>query len=688
MMERMKELGWYLTKQGFDIVSDDGAISEMPKLVKHALDLDLREIGSGEGEITQGNLILQIQKLRNVSAPKNNEESRSAPRMLKLYLTDGKNNYQAVEIENISSISLNTPPGTKISFNPETIVMSHGIILLRPSSIARVLGGKVPHLVEKWELNRKLATHTRVRSSDEGGPPQWIPFGKKILRPKENDKQFKALAEKESTAKDNSEFEAQRRDAIIEAARQGSKKRFGGGTKQLLDYTVQRIVQQGFTIEQAEQALKINRNNVNRALKSLQRTDDKTKSSEPREQREPRGKRFDKKSEETKPSSGKVSLFDFLEDKLPTPCDPVDTTAQYNNENFASTRFDNHTEHIDHRGANGPSNKGGRTQKGGRGGYHPPSTYSEDTKSSKRNNNENYNASQHGNYSASNNPHHGKPPRFQKNQETHHQQESNFKGNHNKSTQPNERNKHTSGNNSHNSVNEYSGNYSKNQNDSSNRQYNQFEGVKSNRQNSDVSHTLQNPSHHFDTSKSFTTNTTDRNYNKNQLNRNNQTNDFSVNNFARGGGHKNSNDYNSNINRNNANELSNGMWAWKKGDQCMAKYWEDNKYYNAEVTAVSTRTCVVQFKDFNNYEEVLQVDCIPITEDISPNFSSVSQDDHRRQEYRSGYRTQRFDQSYNTMGNMEFRRGGGGNSGTRGFNKKRAPQRSAQPIYQPPAQRR
>ncbi|KAK0071564.1 hypothetical protein PV326_001106, partial [Microctonus aethiopoides] len=69
---------------------DDGAISEIPKLVKRALHLDLREIGSGEGEITQ--------------APKNNEESRSAPRMLKLYLTDGKNNYQAVEIENISSI--------------------------------------------------------------------------------------------------------------------------------------------------------------------------------------------------------------------------------------------------------------------------------------------------------------------------------------------------------------------------------------------------------------------------------------------------------------------------------------------------------------------------------------------------------------------------------------------------------
>lgn len=74
----------------------------------------------------------------------------------------------------------------------------------------------------------------------------------------------------------------------------------------------------------------------------------------------------------------------------------------------------------------------------------------------------------------------------------------------------------------------------------------------------------------------------------------------------------------------------------------MAKYWEDNRvcniflalrtivtimrkkfnffyklqYYNAEVTGVSERTCVVQFKEFENYEEVLQMDCIPITEDV------------------------------------------------------------------------
>lgn len=65
---------------------------------------DLKEISSGEGDASQANVVLQIQKVRNIAAPKSNEESRGAPRMLKLSLTDGKNSFQAIEIENISSI--------------------------------------------------------------------------------------------------------------------------------------------------------------------------------------------------------------------------------------------------------------------------------------------------------------------------------------------------------------------------------------------------------------------------------------------------------------------------------------------------------------------------------------------------------------------------------------------------------
>lgn len=125
---------------------------------------------------------------------------------------------------------------------------------------------------------------------------------------------------------------------------------------QLLDHSVQKIVDRGFTIEQAEYALRVNRNNVDKALKSLQRTDSKHKylfylscifsphlitvklqslfscsAKESREPREPRGKRFEKKTEESKPSSGKISLFDFLEDKLPVQPESIDTTGSFSN---------------------------------------------------------------------------------------------------------------------------------------------------------------------------------------------------------------------------------------------------------------------------------------------------------------------------------------------------------------------
>lgn len=50
--------------------------------------------------------------------------------------------------------SLNTPPGTKLLLKSGSIPMSHGIILLRPSHISQLLGGRVSSLVEKWELNK------------------------------------------------------------------------------------------------------------------------------------------------------------------------------------------------------------------------------------------------------------------------------------------------------------------------------------------------------------------------------------------------------------------------------------------------------------------------------------------------------------------------------------------------------
>lgn len=147
------------------------------------------------------------------------------------------------------------------------IPLSHGIVLLSSRDIARVLGGKVPNLVEKWELNRvsekmikkkksriaykkekmvttarflalqKLAVHSRLRSVEEGGPPPWIPFGKKIIKGGvDKDKNFKALGK--DSDKEATEFEAQRQDAIAEAARLGGKKIFGGGNKQVNEFPI------------------------------------------------------------------------------------------------------------------------------------------------------------------------------------------------------------------------------------------------------------------------------------------------------------------------------------------------------------------------------------------------------------------------------------------------------------------
>lgn len=51
--------------------------------------------------------------------------------------------------------------------------------------------------------------------------------------------------------------------------------------------------------------------------------------------------------------------------------------------------------------------------------------------------------------------------------------------------------------------------------------------------------------------------------------------------------------------------------SWQPGDGCMAKYWEDNKFYPVKVTAVSSKTAVVLFTDYGNHEEVLLSDMLP-----------------------------------------------------------------------------
>lgn len=98
----------------------------------------------------------------------------------------------------------------------------------------------------------------------------------------------------------------------------------------MLDANVQKIVDAGFTEEQAENALKVTRYNADKALKNLQRGSGENKKDRPAKQagetgKGRKGRNKDANDEDGVSSlkpTGKLSLFDFLEDKLPITSEP------------------------------------------------------------------------------------------------------------------------------------------------------------------------------------------------------------------------------------------------------------------------------------------------------------------------------------------------------------------------------
>lgn len=102
-------------------------------------------------------VVLQVQKIRNISAPKSNPDSQAAPRMLKFVLTDGNGYIQAVEIGSNINVN-NVAPGTKVKLKSSTI--KNGFLFVDSNSLT-VLGGKVAALYEKWELSKFVTNHQR-----------------------------------------------------------------------------------------------------------------------------------------------------------------------------------------------------------------------------------------------------------------------------------------------------------------------------------------------------------------------------------------------------------------------------------------------------------------------------------------------------------------------------------------------
>ncbi|XP_042348695.1 tudor domain-containing protein 3 isoform X2 [Plectropomus leopardus] len=381
LTEPLTKEGWYLSDEGIAELKGSTEKITYSDIIRIALDSDLRPIGrkilpsdinSGRTEKLEGPCVLQVQKVRNVSAPKDHEESQGAPRMLRLQMTDGHTTCVGLEFKHLSKISLNTPPGTKVKLLG-TVQVKNGLLLLDDSKIA-VLGGEVDHMVEKWELQRSLAKHSRSNIGAEGGPPPFVPFGQKCARKDDVDSreldQRKTL-QSQNVAKstdENDEFEKQRTAAIAEVAKTKEGPRtFGGGGnaggnlsttassfrsrdsyqqrrredrvertesrqdgnyRELVDERALRdIMEMGFNREAARQALMDNNNNLEVALNSLLTGSSGSRpgpvvaeSNKPPPRARGRGRGRSRNEDEEEGAGGRPSgpstLFDFLESKM------------------------------------------------------------------------------------------------------------------------------------------------------------------------------------------------------------------------------------------------------------------------------------------------------------------------------------------------------------------------------------
>uniref|UniRef100_A0A8B9WVY6 Tudor domain-containing protein 3 n=1 Tax=Bos mutus grunniens TaxID=30521 RepID=A0A8B9WVY6_BOSMU len=290
-----------------------GGLTDLRTIGKKFLPSD---INGGKVEKLEGPCVLQIQKIRNVAAPKDNEESQAAPRMLRLQMTDGHISCTAVEFSYLSKISLNTPPGTKVKLSG-AVDIKNGFLLLNDSNTT-VLGGEVEHLIEKWELQRSLSKHNRSNIGTEGGPPPFVPFGQKCVSHIQVDsreldrRKTLQVTMPVKPPNDNDEFEKQRTAAIAEVAK----------SKEVDEKALRHITEMGFSKEASRQALMDNGNNLEAALNVLLNSNKQKPVTGPplRGKGKGRGRIRSEDQEElgnARPSAPST-LFDFLESKMGT----------------------------------------------------------------------------------------------------------------------------------------------------------------------------------------------------------------------------------------------------------------------------------------------------------------------------------------------------------------------------------
>ncbi|BES98955.1 DUF1767 [Nesidiocoris tenuis] len=755
--EQLQADGWILPPDGLKTLTEDGKLVNKQDVIKKALNTDIRDVGGcgfpaelskAKSETFNGPIVVQVVKIRNISAPKANEESQAAPRMLKLILTDGTQVLPAIEITPISHVNLNTPPGTKLLLKGE-IILSCGFLQLNTDQV-QMLGGIVTNLVEKWTVSRNLAKHTRGRYGIEGGPPPWIPFGEKMGPTNLTDKNFKSLDDGSKENKDNDEFEAQRRDAIAEAGKTVVKKVFGGGTKPLMDKNVQAIMEKGFTLQEAEGALRQNRNNVDRALKSLTKRTGRGNENKGDKEKEGgggggvgggRGGRRKGDDESGPKPSGRICLFEYLEKELTFLPEKEKSDKYFEKKDWEGGNFSNYkgsgSGANDYHGSGGgrhnrntrdsgagyqdrPSkwSGGGSSGRGGGSGGHSR----EFNNTERKMKTDDHHGKDGRNQRWQNSNHNQKPPRFQnQNRRIEPQTSEHFD---HFITQSSDRMGSTGSSRSRNAEGYFQSSMTAKTNSNTGQHGNQHAGQHGNQHVASNRHSTNSQSfngyrhsHTVDNSVQFSipqsgSGSDHRNQNNSSIYKSTGFPDIPEFPFKDNASYSpivsqpnacvpdipafpfkdsasfkpmaqpnNSHQANNNRNSGGTGQLGKpDRYRWNKGDKCHAKYWEDNNFYEAEVTGVSQNTCVVRFLNYGNFEEVLQDDCVPVTEDLSFPINSFAQD------HNSNFNANKRSNNH-FSGVLEFRRGGNrpyvklDGSGPR----KNPPQhRQPQQVYMPP----
>lgn len=503
-------------------------------------------------------------------------------------------------------------------------------------------------LVDKWEVAQRYSKFSLDMRAMTQAPP-WIAFGQKIDRKSVNVNK-KSLVGGGADKKDGEEskeddaFENQRKEAIAEASAEAQKRVFLDGGKKIVHHNVQKIVDKGFTEDQAKEALKYSRNDLGRALASLKRPgggegDDDGRfrhSSSAGGGRGGRGGRgggarrgrgrFGDNNDESeefmsKPSE-KISLFDFIGDKLPPEVKnaasvplPAAITSTAGSTNRPSSYSENnrHSNKFSEESRFGrEGGRGGRGRGNGRDNHsnnnrhsdlprHQPASFSHSRGGPAGGN-------QRNDRSDRNFPPHPPP--------SHGQRHSN----------PSFSNRGGGGANIARDMERMSLSNRPQHPQKSTNQQQQYPQLNQQQQRQHSSNGFPN----YDPRKT-----------PGFLNK--DSND-AARKFMQGD-HQPLSQPGPNFQQNHrprppppqSQQPNESTWNWKIGDRCLAKYWEDGRvrtkhpnllhnhlivpntsfspfqYYNAEITGIAGRTCVVHFMEYSNFEEVLKDDCLPIT---------------------------------------------------------------------------